>query len=114
MRPMVDDAKRWQCGIAAHAHITRAGLALLKYKQVHGAYPASLDALDLEGLTDPFSQKPLFYHAEGENFSIYSVGENQQDNQGKPWERKHEEYDDIAWHFPPLSERECVGDPNEV
>jgi hypothetical protein len=114
MRPWVDHAKQWQCRIAAHARITRAGLALLKYKQVQGAYPASLDALDLEGLTDPFSQKPLFYHAEGENFSIYSVGENQQDNQGKPWESKHDEYDDIAWHFPPLSERTGASDPNEV
>ncbi len=114
MRPWVDHAKQWQCRTAAHARITRAGLALLKYKQVHGAYPASLDALDLEGLTDPFSQKPLFYHAAGESFSIYSVGENQQDNKGKPWERKHDEYDDIAWHFPPLSERTGAGDPNEV
>ena len=71
-------------------------------------------ALGLEGLTDPYSQKPLHYRAQGEAFFIYSVGENQQDNQGKARDRKHKEYDDIAWHFPPLSEREYVGDPNEV
>ncbi len=101
--PFGDTGKRWHCSMMATAHITRAGLALLQYKQAHGAYPAGLDALDLEDLVDPFSEKPLLYRAEGESFSVYSVGENLQDNKGKPWQRGHQEYDDIAWHFPPLS-----------
>jgi hypothetical protein len=114
MRPMAGYGKRWHCGIAAHARITRAGLAVLQHRQTHGVYPASLDILGLKGLTDPFSQKPLIYLVQGENFSIYSVGENRQDNQGKPRQRKHKEYDDIAWHFPPLSMRESVDNENEV
>lgn len=112
--PWVDYGKRRFCGMAVHARITRAGLTALKYKQEHGAYPATLDMLGLERLSDPFSGEPLRYYAEGEAFSIYSVGENQQDNQGKPRDRKHKEWDDIAWHFPPLSERTDAGDPNEL
>jgi len=103
--PWVDFGKRFHCGLAANAHITRAGLALLQYRQVHGRYPATLDALGLEGLTDPYAERPLCYHAEGEAFSVYSVGENQQDNRGRSRDREHKEYDDIAWHFPPLSQR---------
>jgi len=103
--PYADFGKRFHCGLAANAHITRAGLALLQYRQAHGRYPPTLDALELKGLMDPYSEKPLYYHAEGEAFSIYSVGENQQDNQGRPRDRKHKEWDDLAWHFPPLSQR---------
>jgi hypothetical protein len=68
----------------------------------------------LRGLIDPFSQSPLRYHAQEESFSVYSVGENLQDNQGRPRDRKHREWDDIAWHFPSLSARTGAGDPNEV
>lgn len=112
--PFGDTGKRWHCSMTATARITRAGLALLEHKQVHGAYPATLDALGLNGLIDPFSQNPLRYLAQGERFSVYSVGENLQDNQGRPRERQHQEYDDIAWHFPPLSMRVSASDPNEV
>jgi len=114
LMPYVGFGQRWHCGMAASARITRAGLALMQYRQVHGVYPAELDALGLAGVVDPFSGKPLHYRAEGEAFFIYSVGENQQDNQGRERDRDHKECDDIAWHVPPLSIRASVTDQNEV
>jgi hypothetical protein len=96
------------CQMAAETRITRAGMALLQYRAAHGAFPATLDALNLDGLSDPFTQGPLHYRAEGEGFILYSVGEDQKDNGGTPKpvrrdadprKQRHAEYD-ILWHFP--------------
>ena len=88
------------CRGIASIRMTRAGLATLQYKQAHGTWPASLDALGLKDLTDPFIQQPLHYRAEGEGFIVYSVDEDQQDNGGitEPLERRGGR--DIVWRFP--------------
>ena len=86
-------------------HLTRAGLALLQYKQAHGTFPETLEALGVEGLTDPYTGKSLLYRPEGEGFVVYSVGQDRQDNGGTPrpkWEdtrRRHDPYDEV-WRFP--------------
>jgi hypothetical protein len=93
----------WQ--MVTDLHLTRAGLALLQYKQAHGAFPETLEALGVEGLTDPYTGKSLYYRPEGEGFVVYSVGRDRRDNGGTPrpkWEdtrRRHDPYDEL-WRFP--------------
>lgn len=94
--------------IVAGLRITRAGLALLEYRTVHGTFPATLGELDLDGIRDPFTQDLLHYRPEGDGFLLYSVGEDQKDNGGAPLPERRDpdprkkgqpEYD-IAWRFP--------------
>jgi hypothetical protein len=84
----------------AEVHMTRAGLALLQYRQAHGALPPTLDALGLEGLTDPYTQEPLRYRTQGEGFVVYSVGEDLKDNGGTPRQPKQTTDYDFVWRFP--------------
>lgn len=84
----------------AQVRITVTGLALLQYKQAHGAFPPTLDALDIQGLDDPFVDRPLVYRAEGEGFILYSVGKDQKDDGGSPKQPKQKTDFDIVWRFP--------------
>ncbi len=86
--------------VATSMRLTRTGLALLQYRQAHGTFPPSLDALGLENVMDPYTQQPLRYRAEGESFIVYSVDEDQQDNGGitEPLKRRGDR--DIVWRFP--------------
>ena len=93
--------------VVTHLHLTRAGLALLQYQQAHGAFPETLAALGVEGLTDPYTGKSLLYRPEGAGFVVYSVGQDGQDNGGFPKperedsdpRRRHAPYDEV-WRFP--------------
>ncbi|MBM4024578.1 MAG: hypothetical protein FJ280_04125 [Planctomycetes bacterium] len=93
--------------LQADARVTRAGLALLQHRQVHGTFPPTLETLGLEELTDPFTEGPLHYRTEGEGFVVYSVGEDMKDNDGTPQRRREDsdprrkpiEYDQV-WRFP--------------
>ncbi|MHC4474428.1 MAG: hypothetical protein ACYTEL_02205 [Planctomycetota bacterium] len=56
-------------------------LALLRFKQIHGLYPDALDQLLKTDLLetmpmDPYSDKPLVYRRIGDDFTLYSLGEN--------------------------------------
>ena len=107
LAPMLQLEKEFHCGMVAQVNMTRAGLALLRYRQTHGTFPGSLDVLNLEDLVDPFAEAPLHYRAEGVGFVVYSVGEDQQDNGGIPRQRrttsdpryKTPQYD-LIWRFP--------------
>ncbi len=64
-------------------------LALARWRAEKGEYPASLDQLTAAGLLtdlpmDPWSDKPLIYRRAGDNFILYSLGPNFEDNGGKP------------------------------
>ncbi len=64
-------------------------LALARWRAEKGEYPASLGQLTAAGLLtdlpmDPFSDKPLIYKRTGDNFILYSLGPNFEDNGGKP------------------------------
>jgi hypothetical protein len=88
----------------AEVHITRAGLALLHYRDAHGAFPESLDDLGLDGIDDPFSHQPLVYQPQADGFLLYSIGSDLKDNAGTPERPRREpgeeiEYD-IVWRFP--------------
>jgi len=100
LAPMVWGIQWFSSRTAATVRMTHAGLALIRYKQAHGTWPQSLDALDLKNMTDPFSQQPLHYRVEGEGFVVYSVGEDQKDDGGiaEPVER-HGGHD-MVWRFP--------------
>jgi len=105
--PYLYSIKAQHCRMVADVHLTRAGLALLRYQEPHGDFPQTLDGLDIQGIDDPFSGKPLIYHPQGKGFILYSVGEDQRDNGGVPRpqrqdpdpRKRHAEYD-LVWRFP--------------
>ncbi|NCA83374.1 MAG: hypothetical protein EOM72_11635 [Opitutae bacterium] len=76
--------------------VSRTGLALLRHKLAHGAYPAALAEIDPQFLSevplDPFTGHPLVYRTEGDGFVLYSLGENLKDDGGKKTKDA-----DIAW-----------------
>ncbi|MGE5294272.1 MAG: hypothetical protein ACM3VT_05535, partial [Solirubrobacterales bacterium] len=86
----------------AQIRITRAGLALLQYKQDHGAFPPTLDVLNAKEVADPFVDQPLRYYTESDGFVLYSVGKDQKDNGGvpQPADSKDKTDFDIVWRFP--------------
>ncbi len=100
--------KRSYSGFLNALRLTRAGLALLQYKQAHGAFPETLDALGLEGLIDPYAEGPLHYRPEGQGFVVYSVGDDRKDNDGTPEPERRRDSDprskplayDEVWRFP--------------
>jgi len=88
-------------GLVADLRMTRAGLALLRYRETHGAFPDTLDALGLEGLADPFLEpSQLLYKKTPDGFVVYSVAEDQKDNDGVPRQPYSKADYDIAWRFP--------------
>lgn len=100
--------KQWHCRMAADVRATQAGLALLRYKQAHGDFPPTLEALKLEGLVDPYDEEPLRYRVEGNGFLVYSVGGDLKDNDGllerprrssDPRAKKKEPEYDRGWRF---------------
>lgn len=75
----------YQCKTEVQTLITT--LALLRFKQIHGAYPENLDQLLRANLLktlpmDPYSDKSLIYKKAGGGFTLYSVGENFTDDGG--------------------------------
>ncbi|MBU1631216.1 MAG: hypothetical protein KKH49_05390, partial [Candidatus Omnitrophica bacterium] len=89
----------------------KIALALKIYKKKNGSYPNNLTAIVPDIISelplDPFTGENFIYRKEGEGFIVYSVGENETDNNGvyEPKYRlqrrlpflKGEEYDDIVW-----------------
>ncbi len=75
-------------GKALH-EATLTVLALQRYRQEKGAYPASLDELKQAGYidalpADPYGSGPLVYGSTGEHFTLYSVGSDFKDDGGTP------------------------------
>jgi hypothetical protein len=68
--------------------VARVGLGLKLFKQKNGAYPDTLDKLAPEFLDtiplDPFTGKTLIYRKADAGFILYSLGPNQQDDNGTP------------------------------
>ena len=87
--------------LIAKIHITRAGLAVLQDKKNRGAFPQTLESLNLKDVRDPFSDGPLHYRANPNGFILYSVGPDQKDNNGKTKEKKDKKGTDwdIVWSY---------------
>ena len=76
----------------AHFHQTRCETTrrasllvanLRAYRQQYGTYPESLDALgNAEYATDAFTRQPFRYRVNGDDFVLYSVGSNGNDDGG--------------------------------
>ena len=92
-----------ECAMIAHARVFRAGLALMRYRKAHGAFPDRLDQIEPAVRLDPFTGGPLRYRKEGAGFLVYSVGPNLRDDGGQCTGYRGEE-DDVAWKFPPEEE----------
>ena len=65
----------------------RIVLALELYRRKHKAYPEDLSALVPEFIeslpADPFSDDAFKYLREGDEYRLYSIGANLQDNRGR-------------------------------
>lgn len=81
--------------MVARARLTRAGLAVLRHRRATGAYPTDLKGVGPDDAVDPFSEQPLRYRALPAGFVLYSVGENQIDDNGT--ESKEDGAGDIVW-----------------
>ncbi len=70
----------------AEARCTAIAAMVERYRRQHGRPPAALDALTPEYAAtlpvDPFTGKPLLYRADGEGYTVYSVGEDRKDDGG--------------------------------
>jgi len=100
LTPSIFRFKEIHYEMIAQLRIARAGIALLQYKQNQDTFPATLDALKLQNINDPFSDGPLLYKTEGQGFVLYSVGPDQKDNDGSPRQKKQKTDWDIVWNFP--------------
>ena len=100
LTPAIFRFKEIHCEMTAQLRIVQAGFALLQYKQKQDAFPATLEALKLGNIKDPFSDGLLLYKTEGQGFVLYSIGPDQKDNNGSPKQKKQETDWDIVWLFP--------------
>ena len=89
--------------VQALIRVSRVGLALLRHKLAHGAYPASLAEIDPEFLgeipVDPFTGQPLVYRPEADGFVLYSLGKNFRDDNGtiESIDSRRSDTCDIVW-----------------
>ncbi|HWN96894.1 MAG TPA: hypothetical protein VNT99_17835 [Methylomirabilota bacterium] len=79
--------------------------ALERARLANGSYPPSLDALTPKFLVrapiDFVSGAPFRYRADGDGYVLYSVGWNQQDDNGRPGKTMFDEKDgDWVWQVP--------------
>jgi len=84
----------------AEIRVTRTGLDLLQNKQAGRAFPETLSQFQPAQVNDPFSDKPLIYRSGEENFLLYSVASDGEDDGGRPRQDKENEGWDIVWQFP--------------
>jgi hypothetical protein len=91
----------------AHTDVLITTLALLRYKTHEGRFPEGLDELVsagyLKGLpTDPFGGGPLVYRKLGEDFTLYSYGEDCDDDGGtrSKWGGGEQGGDQVFWPVP--------------
>ncbi len=87
-------------------------LAIVRYQQDNGDYPASLNELVKAGYLkalpqDPYSNEPLRYKLLDNDFTLYSVGEDMTDNKGQIGTKNGKPFkwaDNGDWIFWPVQE----------
>ncbi|MBW7904920.1 MAG: hypothetical protein LC135_09970 [Phycisphaerae bacterium] len=95
-------ARAGQLATQAEAQRRATGLvAMIKaYRQQHGTYPPSLDAIGSYMTVDPFTGRPFAYSSDGGEFSLYSAGLDGVDNGGADWDRSQQSGDLRFWPRP--------------
>ena len=83
----------------ANARITQAGLVVLSHKEENGAYPDDLSELEKGEWIDSFTGKPLVYKTSSSGFVVYSLGENQVDDNGTEVDPEKEDKGDLVWRY---------------
>jgi len=90
--------------IKVHTDALIAMIALLRYKAEKNCLPESLDRLVANGYlkrlpVDPFSGNPLVYKQIGDDFILYSFGEDFDDDGGTPseWGKGEQGGDQVFW-----------------
>jgi hypothetical protein len=91
----------------------RTALALAMFKAKHGQYPARLEELVPDYLPalrpDPFADRPLGYRVESDgHFTLYSVGEDRQDDGGKVTANGYGPSRDIVYTYQSGPDQEWV------
>jgi hypothetical protein len=94
----LDSLQVFRASMEAWGAGVRLALAFELFRRDHRAYPSNLEAL-AEYLTpvplDPFTEAPYVYRVEGDDYWLYSLGENGTDEGGKGG---HD--DDVVIHQP--------------
>ncbi len=89
-------------GADAHRRVYETALAMHFYRASHGKYPQRLDTLVPEFLEpvpgDPFDGKPLKLRTTDAGWIVYSVGPDETDDGGRPYDRETKE-GDFAFRF---------------
>lgn len=74
------------CRAQARQGTTRSGIAIERYRRIHGELPQSLDQLAPDFLaeppTDPFDGAPLRYRVDATGCKVYSIGPDGLDQDG--------------------------------
>ena len=87
--PTFDRTFEFAFRVKASHQATLTILALARWRAEKGEYPASLGQLTAPGFLDelpmdPYSDKPFVYKKTGDNFTLYSLGPNFEDDDGQP------------------------------
>jgi hypothetical protein len=98
MVPGIESAGQRLSFSFSDAEITRLGLAAVRYKQEHGAYPPDLRAFGAQDILDPFTGQPFIYRPEPNGFLLYSVGPDLADDGGTDYDYKKTK-GDIVWRY---------------
>lgn len=76
-----------QATMEVQLQLLQIGLTVEQYRVFQGVFPDSLEALSAElpdsVFVDPFTGEPLRYRVEGDSFTLYSAGWNQEDDGGR-------------------------------
>ena len=98
-------------------HQRQNAFAIAAYRAAHNAYPphlaAAATAWNVPLLPDPYNGKPFGYRSDGQTFTLYSVGPNRVDDNGRNAGRERanrklrsllndpapESADDLVWHY---------------
>ncbi|HDZ21899.1 hypothetical protein LCGC14_0019260 [marine sediment metagenome] len=70
----------------AYVRLRKLAFELAEHKSDQGEFPATLDALGLDGafdvLSDPFTGNPFIYKRTPQGYKLYSIGQNLTDDNG--------------------------------
>ena len=97
--PAINRVKVIHNEMIAEVRVTQVGLALLQHKHSRNVFPETLESLEFQNINDPFSEQQLRYKPQGQDFILYSIGPDKEDNEGSPKQKKQKDDWDIVWSY---------------